>query len=127
MATLASRTKELSGLHSGTLAAHLLAITQGGGRTVFASRMTVNLSEPRFTLVQRAKRDAAPTPSLAAPARAPTKKRRDVSVLTTDNRVDIQTTPETLYLVSGLATRSVTIRTVDNTVTVKRSSVLEAG
>ena len=45
MATLASRTKELSGLHSGTLAAHLLAITQGTGtgvdRLVFVNRSMV--------------------------------------------------------------------------------------
>ena len=78
MATLASRTKELSGLHSGTLAAHLLAITQGTGtgvdRIVFASQMTVSLEDDQVSVIQRRcerEVDGTPPETTATPSDQP--------------------------------------------------------
>ena len=52
MATLASRTKDLSGLPSGTLAAHLAAISLGKVDRL-VSMMTVSMSEPCIVVDRR--------------------------------------------------------------------------
>ena len=78
MATLASRTKELSGLHSGTLAAHLLAITQGTGtgvdRIIFASHMAVSVEDDQVSVIQRRcerEVDGTPPETTATPSDQP--------------------------------------------------------
>lgn len=57
MSTAGQRLVALSGLPSGSAAAHLLAITTSGGTgaTILASRFTLRVEQPQVVAVRRAK------------------------------------------------------------------------
>ena len=73
-----------SPLNSGTALAHLLAMQTGGVRTVFASMFSVQIEEPRLTLVQQESpqvvRSNFPDPALTTSAGGSATK--EVSVMT---------------------------------------------
>lgn len=105
MATLASRTKELSGLAYGSLAQHLSAIELGTGERL-VSMMTVCVSKPRTTVTQRAVKREAPAQRAQLAAPQARKQGRDVSVLTVPNRLELTRTPSDIYVVSALYNES---------------------
>ena len=96
MATLASRSKLLSGLPSGTLAQHLAAISLGAG-AILTSRMTVSIEAPQIALVQRRPSRAVASPIVEAVASQQLKPNR-IHVLTRTPRIDVETRPVSLYL-----------------------------
>ena len=122
MATLASRTKELSGLHSGTLAAHLLAITQGTGtgvdRIVFASQMTVSLEDDQVSVIQR------PSELSVSVTRAQTEttqkdKPNRITATTRQAHMNVTTRQAKLFVVQRTHA-SVFVRTLPNTISARR-------
>ena len=128
MATLASRTKELSGLHSGTLAAHLLAITQGTGtgvdRIVFASQMTVSLEDDQVSVIQRPSELSVS----ATPAQMQTTQKDKPNRITARSslaRIDVVTRPAALYIAQK-AHVSTFVRTAPNTITARRKRVIQS-
>lgn len=88
---------ELSGLPSGSALAHLLAITQGTGtgvdRLIFASQLTVCMSEPSIT-VDRRPAQSLVVQSDSEPAIASGKKRIDVQTRT--HQLTVCTRPESM-------------------------------
>ena len=128
MATLASRTKELSGLHSGTLAAHLLAITQGTGtgvdRIVFASQMAVSVEDDQVSVIQRPSElsvSAACAQTEATQADKPNRSK----AMTRPARVDVTTRQAALFVVQKTHV-STFVRTAPNTITARRKRVIQS-
>ena len=122
MATLASRTKELSGLHSGTLAAHLLAITQGTGtgvdRIIFASQMTVSLEDDQVSVIQRPS-ELSVSAACAQTEATQTDKPNRITAMTRPARVDVMTRQAAIY-VAQKAHVSMFVRTLPNAVSARR-------
>lgn len=97
MATLASRTKLLSGLPSGTLAQHLAAITLGKGERL-VSQFFVSLQTPEIHVTHKAKREAArpaPEPSV----RRSEKVKKNIYAITSIPRIYVKQSPDEIYLV----------------------------
>ncbi len=94
MATLASRSKLLSGLPSGTLAQHLAAISLGTG-AVLVSQMTVCLDDPQVSLIDR----TPPRLFVVAPAVAQaTQGKKRIDVITRPAQIAVTTAPNTLHI-----------------------------
>ena len=89
---------ELSGMSGVSALDHLLAITQGSGtgptKTIFASQMTVNMSEPGIFIVAKAKAKAKAkadqqTRCGSKPTTSVSGGKRSLSAITHPNRVDV--------------------------------------
>ena len=128
MATLASRTKELSGLASGTLAAHLLAITQGTGtgvdRIIFASQMTVSLEDDQVSVIQRPS-ELSVSAACAQTEATQTDKPNRITAMTRPARVDVMTRPAALFVMQKTHA-STFVRTLPNTVASRRKRVIKS-
>ena len=128
MATLASRTKELSGLHSGTLAAHLLAITQGTGtgvdRISFASQMTVSLEDDQVSVIQRPSELSVSATPAQMQATQKDKPNR-ITAKSSLSRIDVVTRPAALY-VAQKTHASTFVRTLPSTITSRRKRVIQS-
>lgn len=95
--TAGQKLVELSGLSSGSALSHLLAITQGTGtgvdRIVFASQMTVCMSEPSITVDRRPAQTIVVQPD-SEPNVTSGKKRIDVQ--TRENKITACSRPESM-------------------------------
>ena len=120
MATLASRTKELSGLHSGTLAAHLLAITQGTGvdRLIFASSMVVSVEDVQLSVIQIPS-ELSVSATCTQTEATQTDKPNRITAMTRPARVDVMTRQAAIY-VAQKAHVSMFVRTLPNAVSARR-------
>ena len=128
MATLASRSKQLSGLASGTLAQHLAAITQGAaaGRYIFARQFSVQITAPCVFAVQRPKREAQESKRSVAPVVSGDRQGGgNVSILARPNTLWVMTGRDELFIHQ---TNSSSIAVTDfgqERLTVRQNDVIE--
>ena len=112
-----------SPLPAGTALQHFLAMQTGQG-TVFASRFSVQIEEPRLTLVQHLKReggnDYSPTPRRLS---ADTEKA--VAVFTRKESLSIRSVVDELCVRQTVATSLVVRDLGQERLTVRQSDVLE--
>ena len=127
MTTVRERLKTLSGLSGLHPArAHLLAITQGSGsgQTLFASMFSVQIEEPRLTLVQHQKIEAreAYRPSVN---RLSASAEKYASIFTREATLNVLTETDALFIRQG-STESVVVRDLgQERFTVRQSDVIE--
>ena len=124
--TTGQKLVELSGLASGSALAHLLAVTQGtgSGQTIFASMFSVQIEEPRLTLVQRPKREAGEDYRPAV-SRLSADTEKAVSIFTREASLSVRTEPDELFIRQG-STNSVVVRDIgQERFTVRQSDVIE--
>ena len=121
--TTGQKLVELSGLASGSALAHLLAMQTGTGpgQTIFASMFSVCVEEPRLTLVQRPKREAAAEVEHSALRE---ENELNLSVLTAVPRLSLLTVDECLTVSEVSARNAVVVRLDEGRMTIKQNDVL---
>lgn len=123
--TAGQKLVELSGLPSGSALAHLLAITQGTGtgRTVFASQITVCMSAPSATVVQREYgiTSTSTQPSLTTEKDKPAR----CDIRSTPARIDVAVRPSEMYVVQRTI-QSQFVQTRPKEVTARRNRTISS-
>lgn len=118
MATLASRSKLLSGLPSGTLAQHLAAISLGTGERL-VSQFFVSIQPPEIHVTQKAKRKAE-KPVQQPSASRTVKTKKNLFVTTAIPQLYVTQSIDEIYGVQKTNTTQITTRLETATISTKR-------
>lgn len=93
----------LSGLPSGSAAAHLLAITTGTGGTQFVEKMFISTRQPVTTLYRKPERKA-PQPEAVPRNEKQKSQSKYAYAITTTPRITVQTTSDAVWIHSTAET-----------------------